>query len=48
MYWALQVLAERLTSTWWLSVPIAAVAVPQVDVTPPTAVTEFVKLKMIV
>ena len=48
MYWALQVPAERLTNTCWLWAPIAAVAVPQLEVTPPTAVIGFVKLKMIV
>ena len=48
MYWALQLPADRLTTTWWLSAPIAAVAVPQVDVTPPTDVIGFVKLKLIV
>lgn len=51
MYLPLQVAAARLTITWWLSMLlIAAVAVAQIefDVTPPTDVTEFVKLKTIV
>jgi hypothetical protein len=49
MYWPLQAPAERLTNTSWLSEPIAAVAVPQLDVTVGlTPVTGLVKLKTIV